>query len=95
MSPAIIRRDISTRLISFSPILKEAVPGAIGGKSAAVITAFTPGSASALLLSMRLIRACANGLCTIFAYSIPGTTTSAPKSDFPVTFSTPSTFGSR
>ena len=45
---------------------------AMSGKSAAVTTAFTPGSASALEASIDTIRACACGLRLTLPHSMPG-----------------------
>src|SRR5581483_491776 len=43
------------------------------GASVPTTTATTPSSASARLVSIRLIRACGYGECRIFPISIPGT----------------------
>ena len=64
------------------------------GLSWPVTTAFTPGKASALLVSIFLINACATGLWTIFPWSSPGP--KAMSSTYfaaPVTFSNASTRG--
>ena len=60
------------------------------GKSAAVVTARTPGCASALLVSMDLMTACACGLRSIFPHSSPVGYWSAPYLATPVTLSAPS-----
>ena len=60
------------------------------GMSADVITANTPGSASARLVSMDLMRAWACGLLRILPWSMPGSRMSAPYRASPVTFSEPS-----
>src|SRR5262245_60212531 len=62
-------------------------PGLSSGMSAAVSTARTPGSARAFEASMRLIRACAYGLRSSRACSIPGSWISATYWVRPVTFS--------
>ena len=62
----------------------------ISGKSAAVTTAFTPGSAAALLVSIETIRACACGERLILPHSIPEARVSAANTARPVTLSTPS-----
>src|SRR5919108_2367435 len=59
-------------------------------KSSRVITAFTPGSASALEVSIDLILACGWGLRRTLPTSMPGKEKSAPKRARPVTLSTPS-----
>ena len=59
-------------------------------KSAEVITAFTPGSASAFEVSIDLMRACACGLRSTLPISMFGTCMSAPNLARPVTLSTPS-----
>ena len=61
--------------------------------SAATMTARTPGSAFALDVSMRLIHACALGLRSSLACSIPLGLRSATYSVLPVTFSAPSARG--
>src|SRR5262245_55256021 len=63
------------------------------GMSAAVMTARTPGSALAREVSMRLIRACACGLRSSLACSMPLGLRSATYSVRPVTFSAPSARG--
>ncbi len=60
------------------------------GKSAPVTTAFTPGSASAFLVSMPRMRAWACGLRLMRPQIMPGMTKSAPNAARPVTLSTPS-----
>ncbi len=59
-------------------------------KSSRVMTAFTPGSASALEVSIEMMRACACGLRRTRPMSWPGRLKSAPKRARPVTLSTPS-----
>src|SRR5438132_11481594 len=59
-------------------------------KSARVITALTPGSASALEVSMDRMRACGCGLRSTRPMSWPGRLKSAPKRARPVTLSAPS-----
>jgi hypothetical protein len=61
--------------------------------SAPVITAFTPGTAAALLVSIRLIRPCAIGLRKHLPHNVPGKPKSALYCAFPVTFDMPSTLG--
>ena len=63
---------------------------AISGKSSAVTTAFTPGRASALLVSIETIRACACGERRILPHSMPDARVSAANTARPVTLSTPS-----
>src|SRR5688500_11162881 len=65
------------------------------GASRWVITARTPGNASALAVSMRAMRACAWGLRITFATSIPGRSMSPVYLARPVTRSTASMFGPR
>ena len=60
------------------------------GRSLAVITARTPGNASALLVSMDLILAWAWGLRNTLARSVPVKFVSSPYRARPVTLSTPS-----
>src|SRR5439155_22817435 len=60
------------------------------GKSAAVITALTPGNAAAFEVSILRIRACACGERRILPHSMPGIAMSAPYIARPVTFGTPS-----
>src|SRR5882724_4664353 len=60
------------------------------GMSAAVSTARTPASAFARLVSMRVMRACACGLRSSFAWSRPLGLRSATYCTWPVTFSGPS-----
>src|SRR5215470_3997909 len=60
------------------------------GKSALVMTAFTPGRASAADASIDLMRACACGLRRTLPCSMPGKLISAPYRARPVTLSTPS-----
>ena len=60
------------------------------GKSAAVTTAFTPGSAFAFEVSIERIFACACGERRIFPVRVPGMVRSAPNWARPVTFGTPS-----
>ena len=57
------------------------------------MTACTPGSAAALLVSMDLIRPEAIGLRSSFPQSIPGRVTSTAYFASPLTFSSPSTLG--
>jgi hypothetical protein len=59
-------------------------------KSSRVITALTPGSASAFDVSMRTIRACGWGLRRTRPISWPGRLKSAPNRARPVTLSAPS-----
>src|SRR6266849_2101212 len=59
-------------------------------KSARVITALTPGSASALEVSIDTMRACGCGLRSTRPMSWPGRLKSAPKRARPVTLSAPS-----
>src|SRR5262249_49834944 len=59
-------------------------------KSSRVMTAFTPGSASAFDVSIFTMRACACGLRNTRPTSWPGRLKSAPKRARPVTLSTPS-----
>ena len=66
-----------------------------GLRSAAVKTARTPGSASAAAASIPLIRACANGLRTKHACSMPGRVTSSTKVPWPVSRRVSSTRGTR
>ena len=65
------------------------------GKSAAVTTASTPGSASARVVSMRRMRACACGLRSILPCTMPGSLRSAGYTAPPLTRSLASTRGSR
>ena len=65
-------------------------PGATAGKSSLVITALTPGMASASDVSMEMIRAWACGERTTMPWSWPGRLRSAAKRARPVTFSSPS-----
>src|SRR3954454_4213078 len=58
--------------------------------SRAVTTAFTPGSASALVVSIDLMRACGCGLRRILPQIMPGILVSAANAARPVTLSTPS-----
>ena len=58
------------------------------GRSSAVRIAFTPGIASAALVSMRTTRACGIGLSSSFANSIPSARKSSAYFAFPVTFAT-------
>ena len=58
--------------------------------SRAVTTAFTPGSASALEVSMPMMRACACGLRRTLPQIMPGMVVSAAKAARPVTLSAPS-----
>ena len=60
------------------------------GKSFAVITAFTPASASAFDVSIDLMTAWACGLRSTLPISWPGRLKSAPKRARPVTLSAPS-----
>ena len=59
-------------------------------KSSRVMTAFTPGSASAFEVSIETMRACGWGLRSTLPMSWPGRLKSAPKRARPVTLSTPS-----
>src|SRR2546426_12004621 len=59
-------------------------------KSSRVITALTPGSASALEMSIDTMRACGCGLRSTRPMSWPGRLKSAPKRVRPVTLSAPS-----
>ena len=59
-------------------------------KSSRVMTAFTPGSASAFEVSIRTMRAWGCGLRSTRPMSWPGRLKSAPKRARPVTLSTPS-----
>ena len=59
-------------------------------KSSRVMTAFTPGSASAFDVSIFTMRACGCGLRSTRPMSWPGRLKSAPKRARPVTLSTPS-----
>ena len=59
-------------------------------KSSRVTTAFTPGSASALEVSIDTMRAWACGLRSTRPMSWPARLKSAPKRARPVTLSTPS-----
>ena len=59
-------------------------------KSSRVITAFTPGSASAFDVSIETIFACGCGLRSTRPMSWPARLKSAPKRARPVTLSTPS-----
>src|SRR6185437_11080055 len=81
-------RDRSRKFIGPSPT--NASSEAMFGKSAAVITAFTPGSASAFFVLIDLIRAWACGLRLTLPHSMPGITVSAPNWARPITLSTPS-----
>src|SRR6185436_9243609 len=74
--------------MTISPIGWE--PDAKSGRSLPVMTAFTPGRASAAEVSIDLIRACACGLRSTLPCSIPGRLMSAPYLARPVTLSTPS-----
>ena len=75
---------------------RMALPKACGpsteatGMSSEVIVARTPGRASAREVSMRVMRACACGLRSTWACSMPGMLTSTPNTACPVTLSTPS-----
>ena len=80
--------DISWKLTVTSPAAMS--PGPSSGKSAAVTTAFTPGSARAFLMLMDLILAWACGLRTTRPWIMSATVRSAPKLARPVTLSTPS-----
>src|SRR4030095_16452971 len=60
------------------------------GKSSRVITAFTPGNASAFDVSIETMRACGCGLRSTRPMSWPARLKSAPKRARPVTLSTPS-----
>src|SRR5439155_17426937 len=62
--------------------------------SCPVITAFTPGTCSALLTSMLLMRPDEIGLLRHLPQSVPGNFTSALYCAIPVTLSLPSTPGS-
>ena len=65
-------------------------PTSTSGRSAAVSTASTPGSARALEVSIRRIRACGSGLRSALPQISPGSVTSAEKRAAPVTFAAPS-----
>ena len=58
------------------------------GSSSAVRIAFTPGMASAALVSSRDTRACGIGLQRSLANNIPSTLKSSEYFAFPVTFAT-------
>ena len=88
LSRAMQLRDRSRKFIGPSPTKASSL--AMFGKSAAVTTAFTPGSFSALEVSIYTIRACACGLRLTLAHSMPGSAISAPNCARPVTLSTPS-----
>ncbi len=81
-------RDRSRKFIGPSPT--NASSEGMSGKSAAVTTAFTPGSFSALRASIDTMRACACGERFTLPHSMPGITMSAPNMARPVTLSTPS-----
>ena len=78
----------SRKFIGPSPTISS--PSGISGKSSAVTTALTPGTASAALASIPAIRAWAWGLRRMRPTSIPGIVKSAPKFARPVTLSSPS-----
>ena len=80
--------DRSRKFIGPSPM--NASSDAITGKSLAVTTAFTPGRAAALLVSMEMMRAWACGERLILPHSIPEARVSAANTARPVTLSTPS-----
>ncbi len=70
-------RDRSRKFIG--PLADERLLGRdVRGNPSAVTTAFTPGSASALLVSIETMRACACGLRLTLAQIMPGITMSAP-----------------
>src|SRR5215471_8833277 len=81
-------RDRSRKFIGPSPT--NASSDGIGGKSAQVTTALTPGNLSAFSALIDMIRAWAWGLRLILPHSMPGIVMSAPKLARPVTLSTPS-----
>jgi hypothetical protein len=81
-------RDRSHKLCGAAPITR--LSGGMSGKSARVVTAFTPGSAIALSVLRETIRAWACGLRLILPHSMPGIVMSAPKLARPVTLSMPS-----
>ena len=84
----------SSQFMGSSPMgISPACPR--GGKSAAVMTALTPGRASALLVSRRRIRAWGCGLCSTVPWRASGTLTSAPYLALPVTMSTAASLGVR
>ena len=72
------------------PSPTNASSDAMFGRSSAVITACTPGSFNALLVSIDTMRACACGERFTLPHSMPGRTESAPNMARPVTLSTPS-----
>jgi len=70
---------------TFSP---SSAPAATPGRSSTVRIAFTPGIASAALVSMFRTRAWGIGLRSSFAKSIPSARKSSAYFAFPVTFAT-------
>ena len=81
-------RSRSRKFIGPSPT--NASSDGICGKSLEVTTARTPGSFSALLVSIETIFACACGERSTLPHSMPAIFMSAPNWARPVTFSTPS-----
>ena len=81
-------RDRSRKFIGPSPTKASSL--AMCGKSFDVTTAFTPGSSSALQVSIDRMRAWACGERSTLPQIIPATRISAPNWARPVTFSTPS-----
>src|SRR6266851_247711 len=77
----------TARSMASSACARVFAPAFNSGMSAAVSTARTPGSARAREASMRLMRACANGLRSSRACSRPGNWTSPTYCVRPVTFS--------
>ena len=61
-----------------APSPRFSILSGASGRSRCVTTALTPGSASALLVSIDLMRAWACGLRSTLPYSMPGRRTSAP-----------------
>ena len=88
------KRTFSTQSGS-SSWLTGMIPNRTGGKSRPVMTAYTPGSAAARVVSIRRMRAC--GCCArrSFAYAMRGRARSSAKRVSPVTFAHASTFGRR
>ena len=81
-------RDRSRKSTSASP--PDAASDSSSGRSAPVITAFTPSIRSAAETSRERIRAWAWGERNTAPISIPGRAQSAPKRARPVTLSSPS-----
>ena len=89
-SPSYIGSIVSPRSLialatTFSPRL---APAAAPGKSSTVRIAFTPGIASAALVSSRVTRACGIGLSSSLQNSMPSARKSSAYFAFPVTFAT-------